>query len=200
MFSRSLLLVLLVLVCLQSFTSAQDADGPDQCCFDYYKSPIPANIITAYNVTDLQCKNPVVIFTLNNSIEACAHPEDEWVKSIMELIDQRQGRIYQKGIGAIEPTKCCFSYYKKRIPANIITAYQETHIKCINPAVIFTLNNGIEACADPKDEWVKNNMKQIDQRMFTTTDTVNTQLKITLLSRTAKRRVQILKTSGCRTT
>ncbi|XP_060771987.1 C-C motif chemokine 4-like [Neoarius graeffei] len=89
MFSRSLLLVLLVLVCLQSFTSAQGVQGPNQCCFSYQQSPIPANIITAYKVTHMRCKNPAVIFTLNNGKKACANPEDEWVKNNMEQINER---------------------------------------------------------------------------------------------------------------
>ncbi|XP_060772018.1 C-C motif chemokine 3-like [Neoarius graeffei] len=87
MVHRSLLLVLLVLACLQFFTLANSANGPGLCCFSYYKSPIPANIITAYKVTSLQCKKPGVIFTLNNGKKTCAHPEDEWVKNNMKLID-----------------------------------------------------------------------------------------------------------------
>ncbi|XP_060772009.1 C-C motif chemokine 3-like [Neoarius graeffei] len=90
MFSRSLLLVLLVLVCLQSFTSAESADEPTKCCFSHHKKRTPANIITAYKVTHIKCRKPGVIFTLKIGKEMCAHPEDEWVKRVMELIDQRK--------------------------------------------------------------------------------------------------------------
>ncbi|XP_060771997.1 C-C motif chemokine 4 homolog [Neoarius graeffei] len=89
MFSRSLLLVLLVLVCLQSFTSAGGAYEPGQCCFSYFKKRIPANIITAYKETHIKCTDPGIIFTLNNGKKTCAHPEDEWVKNNMKLIDER---------------------------------------------------------------------------------------------------------------
>ncbi|XP_060776729.1 C-C motif chemokine 3-like [Neoarius graeffei] len=80
--------LLLGLACLQSFTMADNVNGPKQCCYRYHQKPIPAKIITAYKVILIGCKKPGVIFTLKNGHQVCADPEDEWVKNIMKLVDQ----------------------------------------------------------------------------------------------------------------
>ncbi|KAF4088695.1 hypothetical protein AMELA_G00057660 [Ameiurus melas] len=89
MFSHSLLLVLLGLTCLQSFTTAQNAVGPYRCCFIYQTHKIPVKLITAYNETDRLCPKPGVIFTVKNGQQTCANPDVEWVKNHMKTIDQR---------------------------------------------------------------------------------------------------------------
>ncbi|XP_047665961.1 C-C motif chemokine 3-like [Tachysurus fulvidraco] len=86
MISHSLLLVL---TCLQSFTRAQNADGPDQCCTKFLTQPLPVSIITACKVTELQCAKPGVIFTLQDGRHVCADPSFKWVKHHMYRIDQR---------------------------------------------------------------------------------------------------------------
>ncbi|XP_060776705.1 C-C motif chemokine 14-like [Neoarius graeffei] len=58
-----------------------------------------------------------------------------------------------------EGKKCCVSYQKSRIPEKLIRAYEETDIRCANPGVIFTLNNGKKMCANPEDKWVQRVMK-----------------------------------------
>ncbi|XP_046706754.1 C-C motif chemokine 18-like [Silurus meridionalis] len=88
MISRGLLLVLLVLTCLQSFTTAQNGNGPDSCCFSYQRTPIPIRVITGYKVTDPQCTKLGVIFTLKNSRRVCVDPEVDWVQKHMKSIDQ----------------------------------------------------------------------------------------------------------------
>ncbi|XP_017326596.1 C-C motif chemokine 3 [Ictalurus punctatus] len=89
MVSRSLLLVLLVLGCLQSFTAAHNGNGPVKCCFSYQTQPIPVNVITAYKVTERQCTNPGVILILDDSRRTCANPKDKWVQDTIKTIDQR---------------------------------------------------------------------------------------------------------------
>ncbi|XP_046708565.1 C-C motif chemokine 4 homolog [Silurus meridionalis] len=89
MISRGLLLVLLVLTCLQSFTTAQNSNGPDKCCFSYQRTPLPIRVIKEYKLTDHRCTNPGVIFTLKkNSRQVCGDPELEWVQNNMKRIDQ----------------------------------------------------------------------------------------------------------------
>ncbi|KAK3546549.1 hypothetical protein QTP70_026926, partial [Hemibagrus guttatus] len=61
MFSRSLLLVLLGLSCLQNFTMAQSASGADLCCFEFHKNPFPAANAVSYTVTRSDCTVPGVI-------------------------------------------------------------------------------------------------------------------------------------------
>ncbi|KAB5578966.1 hypothetical protein PHYPO_G00188550 [Pangasianodon hypophthalmus] len=89
MSSRSLLLLLLVLACLQSFTTAQNADGPKICCIRYQTHRIPVRVITVYKETDRWCTKPGVIFTLKSGREVCANPDIEWVQNNMKKIDQR---------------------------------------------------------------------------------------------------------------
>ncbi|XP_058251273.1 C-C motif chemokine 4 homolog isoform X3 [Hemibagrus wyckioides] len=89
MISRSLLLVLLVLACLQSFTTAQNEDIPEQCCFRFSTNPIPVKLISAYVETDPQCPKPGVIFTLKNGGLRCGDPSVEWVQDLMNTINQR---------------------------------------------------------------------------------------------------------------
>ncbi|XP_017326595.1 C-C motif chemokine 3 [Ictalurus punctatus] len=89
MVSRSLLLVLLGLACLQSFTTAQNVNGPGQCCFSFQTHPIPVRLITAYKETERQCQKPGVIFTLKSGRQACADPSVEWVQKHMKTIGQR---------------------------------------------------------------------------------------------------------------
>ncbi|KAF4088700.1 hypothetical protein AMELA_G00057750 [Ameiurus melas] len=92
MLSRSLLLVLLSLTCFQSFTMAQNAIGPDQCCFIYQKHKIPVHRITAYEVIESHCEKPGVIFTLKTGRQVCADHSVEWVQRHMKTIDQRSTR------------------------------------------------------------------------------------------------------------
>ncbi|KAB5578958.1 hypothetical protein PHYPO_G00188450 [Pangasianodon hypophthalmus] len=98
MFFRCLLLVL---VCLQDFTVAQNANGPGQCCFSYQTHKIPVRFITAYQETWRRCQTPGVIFTLksgslidptsnkclnplsiNNFTRVCADPVQDNMKSV----------------------------------------------------------------------------------------------------------------------
>ncbi|XP_026765898.1 C-C motif chemokine 3-like [Pangasianodon hypophthalmus] len=89
MSSRSLVLLLLVLTCLQSFTTAQNAHGPEKCCFSYQTHRIPVRLITKYQETDHSCTKPGVIFILKTDREVCADPGVEWVKDNMKKIDDR---------------------------------------------------------------------------------------------------------------
>ncbi|KAK2860026.1 hypothetical protein Q7C36_004192 [Tachysurus vachellii] len=89
MISRFLLLVLLVLACLQSFTTAIFVDGPDDCCYRFLTRPIPVRVITDYKVTDIWCTNPGVIFTLQDGRHVCADTGIKWVKNLMNRIDKR---------------------------------------------------------------------------------------------------------------
>ncbi|KAI5626467.1 hypothetical protein C0J50_13756 [Silurus asotus] len=99
--SRGLLLVLLVLTCLQSFTTAQNGNVPDSCCHSYQRSPIPIRLITGYKVTDPQCTKSAVhstlmyIFSLicsftlkKDNRQVCVDPELKWVQDHMKRIDQ----------------------------------------------------------------------------------------------------------------
>nr|AAZ99068.1 CC chemokine SCYA120B [Ictalurus punctatus] len=89
MVSRSLLLVLLGLACLQSFTTAISANEPDRCCFSYRTRPIPEKLITAYNETHPLCPKPGVVFTVKSGRLACGDPTVEWVQKLIKKLNQR---------------------------------------------------------------------------------------------------------------
>ncbi|KAF4088683.1 hypothetical protein AMELA_G00057460 [Ameiurus melas] len=83
MFSRPLLLVLLGLSCLQSFTMASNANGASLCCFEFHKRPLPAANIVSYEETRSDCSVPGVILTTKKGYCICADPEEDWVKQII---------------------------------------------------------------------------------------------------------------------
>ncbi|KAF4088671.1 hypothetical protein AMELA_G00057580, partial [Ameiurus melas] len=69
MSSGSLLLVLLVLGYLQSFTEAQSngsAVTPGGCCFNFQMHRIPLRFIKEYKQTRVNCTNDGIVFILNN--------------------------------------------------------------------------------------------------------------------------------------
>ncbi|XP_026990061.1 C-C motif chemokine 3-like [Tachysurus fulvidraco] len=89
MISRALLLVLLVLACLQSFTMAQNANGPKKCCFTYQTNRVPVKYIERYEITEALCSKPGIIFIMKDSRLVCADPHVDWVKSNMNKLDQQ---------------------------------------------------------------------------------------------------------------
>nr|ABA54970.1 CC chemokine SCYA124 [Ictalurus punctatus] len=89
MFARSLLLVLLGLACLQSFTTANNENEPDECCFKYQTNRIPVKVITAYEETDHRCQKPGVIFTVKEGRKVCADPDVKWVQNLIKKIDKQ---------------------------------------------------------------------------------------------------------------
>ncbi|KAF4088706.1 hypothetical protein AMELA_G00057610 [Ameiurus melas] len=89
MSSGSLLLVLLVLGCLQSFTEAQRANEPKSCCFEFLMHKIPLRLIKGYEQTRVNCTKAGIILILNNGRRMCAKPGDQWVKEHMKKIDLR---------------------------------------------------------------------------------------------------------------
>ncbi|KAG9274739.1 C-C motif chemokine 8-like [Astyanax mexicanus] len=63
-----------------------------------------------------------------------------------------------------EPSVCCFSFYKGRIPLQRIMKYETTRSDCTKPGVVFTVWSGKRVCVEPADDWVKQTMDQIDKR------------------------------------
>ncbi|MCI4377002.1 hypothetical protein PGIGA_G00198240 [Pangasianodon gigas] len=89
MLCRSLLPVLLVLACLQYLTMANSAKGPEDCCFKFYKKPIPVRAIKTYENTSNDCPKTGIIFTTQNSSRVCVDPGFKWVQRAIDVVDQR---------------------------------------------------------------------------------------------------------------
>ncbi|XP_053349029.1 C-C motif chemokine 3-like [Clarias gariepinus] len=89
MSSHSLLLILLVLTCLQSFTMGQGQNEPDVCCFNFQMKRMRVDLITEYKYTRCGCQKDGIIFILKNGSHVCADPGVQWVKRHMNTVDQR---------------------------------------------------------------------------------------------------------------
>ncbi|KAK1795766.1 hypothetical protein P4O66_008831 [Electrophorus voltai] len=64
-----------------------------------------------------------------------------------------------------EPNKCCFSYFKSRIPERVVKNFELTISTCKIPGVILHTNKKLEICADPTQLWVQKLMNVIKTRM-----------------------------------
>ncbi|XP_047672870.1 C-C motif chemokine 18-like isoform X2 [Tachysurus fulvidraco] len=85
MSSSMVLLLLLGLSCLQSFTKAQSASGADLCCFEFHKRPFPAGNVVSYEETRPDCTVPGVILTTKKGYRICADPEVDWVQQVIKI-------------------------------------------------------------------------------------------------------------------
>ncbi|XP_060731355.1 C-C motif chemokine 18-like [Tachysurus vachellii] len=89
MSSCTLLLLLLGLSCLQSFTvMADNINGAGFCCFEFHKRPFPAANVVSYEETRPECALPGVILTTKRGFRICADPEVDWVQQIIKIKNQ----------------------------------------------------------------------------------------------------------------
>uniref|UniRef100_A0A5F7ZI24 C-C motif chemokine n=2 Tax=Macaca TaxID=9539 RepID=A0A5F7ZI24_MACMU len=62
------------------------------------------------------------------------------------------------------PITCCFNVINRKIPIQRLQSYTRiTNTQCPKEAVIFKTKWGKEVCADPKERWVRDSMKHLDQ-------------------------------------
>ncbi|XP_007105670.1 C-C motif chemokine 8 [Physeter macrocephalus] len=63
------------------------------------------------------------------------------------------------------PITCCFIVISRKIPFNKLDSYTRiTNSWCPQEAVIFKTKADKEVCADPKQKWVQNSIKLLDQK------------------------------------
>ncbi|XP_054988923.1 eotaxin-like [Sorex araneus] len=66
------------------------------------------------------------------------------------------------------PATCCFSMVNKKIPNQLLQSYRRiTSSRCPRKAVIFKSKRHKNICADPKDKWVQEAIRYLDQKSQT---------------------------------
>ncbi|XP_065496943.1 fractalkine-like [Caloenas nicobarica] len=88
--SFQVLFVLWVL-CLVTLAGGQPK-APLKCSIEcrHFTSPIAAKRIRSYRRTEPRCSRQAIILITLRSMEICADPEAEWVKKIVEKLDQKK--------------------------------------------------------------------------------------------------------------
>ncbi|XP_030431945.1 C-C motif chemokine 20-like [Gopherus evgoodei] len=62
---------------------------------------------------------------------------------------------------------CCLSYSTVRLPRGVIKGYTEqlSSEVCDISAIIFHTKNGMKACANPEDRWVKKHLLWLSHKL-----------------------------------
>ncbi|XP_058532337.1 C-C motif chemokine 8 [Ochotona princeps] len=58
---------------------------------------------------------------------------------------------------------CCISFALMKIPLKRLASYERVTGACPKEAVIFQTKRGRNICADPKQKWVQDTMRHLDQ-------------------------------------
>ncbi|KAM7333941.1 eotaxin-like [Alexandromys fortis] len=62
------------------------------------------------------------------------------------------------------PASCCFVMTSKKIPKHLLKSYKKiTNSRCTLKATVFRTKSGKDICADPKQKWVQDATKYLDQ-------------------------------------
>ncbi|CDQ86684.1 C-C motif chemokine 36.1 [Oncorhynchus mykiss] len=64
------------------------------------------------------------------------------------------------------PEECCFKYYNRKIPRQLIREYEMTRSDCSKRGVILFTKKNFRFCANPEDPTVEKIMKSIDESKF----------------------------------
>ncbi|XP_049646555.1 C-C motif chemokine 3-like 1 [Suncus etruscus] len=59
---------------------------------------------------------------------------------------------------------CCFTYTSRHVQRRFAHSYFETHSQCSRPAIIFQTKRGQLVCANPREAWVQQLTKYLDQK------------------------------------
>ncbi|XP_060028283.1 C-C motif chemokine 24 [Erinaceus europaeus] len=66
---------------------------------------------------------------------------------------------------AVIPSSCCVNFMSKKIPESRVVSYQlSSGSLCPKAGVIFTTRKGHKFCGNPKDQWVRKYMQNLDSK------------------------------------
>ncbi|XP_074046490.1 C-C motif chemokine 13-like [Macrotis lagotis] len=83
-------------------------------------------------------------------------------------------QVYAVPDGVSTPENCCFEFSSKKIPLKRLVSYKNTNSQCSKEAVIFLTKRNLNICANPKDQWVQDLMKRLDNMTAKTMKPNNT--------------------------
>ncbi|XP_006891111.1 PREDICTED: c-C motif chemokine 14-like [Elephantulus edwardii] len=66
--------------------------------------------------------------------------------------------------GPYHPAECCLTYVPHAIPLDRILDYYETSSQCSKAGVVFITKKGRSICANPRDDWVQDYIKDLEER------------------------------------
>ncbi|ELW61731.1 C-C motif chemokine 14 [Tupaia chinensis] len=65
--------------------------------------------------------------------------------------------------GPYHPAECCFTYVTRPVQRHRIAHYYETSSECSKPGIVFITKKGYSICANPKDDWVQDYIKDLEE-------------------------------------
>ncbi|XP_007946099.1 C-C motif chemokine 3-like [Orycteropus afer afer] len=74
------ILLCIMALCAQVFSTPVGADTPTACCFSYVNRQLPYKFVANYYETNSQCSKPAIIFLTKRNREVCANPSEAWVQ------------------------------------------------------------------------------------------------------------------------
>ncbi|XP_068834608.1 C-C motif chemokine 14-like isoform X2 [Capricornis sumatraensis] len=61
------------------------------------------------------------------------------------------------------PAECCLTYVSRAVPWQRIASYYETSSQCSKPGIVFITKKGHYICANPRDGWVRDYIKELEE-------------------------------------
>ncbi|XDB60694.1 PREDICTED: C-C motif chemokine 14 [Capra hircus] len=65
--------------------------------------------------------------------------------------------------GPYHPAECCLTYVSRAVPRQRISSYYETSSQCSKPGIVFITKKGHYICANPRDGWVRDYIKELEE-------------------------------------
>ncbi|XP_056156657.1 C-C motif chemokine 36.1 [Lampris incognitus] len=87
--ARHLFLFTVLGAALFTLAMANNASGPESCCFKFFTRRINVTLIRSYTMTDNRCPRMGVIFVTEKGFKICASPRETWVQRALKIVDER---------------------------------------------------------------------------------------------------------------
>ncbi|EHH24716.1 hypothetical protein EGK_08425 [Macaca mulatta] len=65
--------------------------------------------------------------------------------------------------GTLPPSECCLTYTTHKILRQRIMDYYETNSQCSKPRIVFITKRGHSICTNPRDKWVQDYIKHMEE-------------------------------------